>query len=182
MRVPKFLLPAPKNWILGPKTAKFGPKLAFGAKYRHFCPIWSKAWPKNDANKLSRWFSVMLVPKLLLTPIKIWLFGPKSAKFGPKSAFLVILGQILPFFAHFVQWPTKNNVYKVPRWVFRYVGNKTYDFSSRKRDFLPKNGQIWLKIGIFGQFGPGHAFGTLLVCRLVVVARGLYLARHLFTL
>ena len=81
MRVPKFLLPAPKNWILGPKTAKFGPKLAFWAKYRHFCPIWSKAWPKNDANKLSRWFSVMLVPKLLLTPIKIrtgvWI-PPKS--------------------------------------------------------------------------------------------------------
>ena len=90
-----------KNWILGPKTAKFGQNLAFWAKYRHFCPIWSKAWPKNDANKLSRWFSVMLVPKLLLTPIKIRLFGPKMAKFGPKSAFLVILGQILPFFCTF---------------------------------------------------------------------------------
>ena len=50
------------------------------------------------------------------------------------------------------------------------------------KDFLPKNGQIWPKIGIFGQFGPGHAFGALLVGRLVVVARGLYLARHLFTL
>ena len=86
----------PKNWILGPKTAKFGQKLAFWAKYRHFCPIWSKAWPKNDANKLSRWFSVMLVPKLLLTPIKIRIFGPKTAKFGPKYAFLVILVQILP--------------------------------------------------------------------------------------
>ena len=56
---------------------------------------------------------------------------------------------------------------KVPRWVFRYVGNKTFDFSSKKKDFLPKNDQIWPKIGIF---------------RLVVVARGLYLARHLFTL
>ena len=41
----------------------------------------------------------MLVPKLLLTPIKIRIFGPKTAKIGPKSAFLVILGQILPFFA-----------------------------------------------------------------------------------
>ena len=73
---------------------------------------------------------------------------------------------------------------KVPRWVFRYVGNKTFDFSSKKKDFLPKNDQIWPKIGIFGQFGPGHAgfFGALLVGRLVVVARGLYLARHLFTL
>ena len=40
------------------------------------------------------------------------------------------------------------------------------------------------KIGIFGRFGPGHAgfFGALLVGQLVVVARGLYLARHLFTL
>ena len=72
----------------------------------------------------------------------------------------------------------------MPRWVFRYVGNKTFDFSSKKKDFLPKNDQIWPKIGIFGQFGPGHAgfFGALLVGRLVVVARGLYLARHLFTL
>ena len=49
---------------------------------------------------------------------------------------------------------------------------------------MPKNDQIWPKIGIFGQFGPGHAglFGALFVGRLVVVARGLYLARHLFTL
>ena len=54
----------------------------------------------------------------------------------------------------------------------------------KKKDFLPQNDQIWPKIGIFGQFGPGHAgfFGPLLVGRLVVVARGLYLARHLFTL
>ena len=53
---------------------------------------------------------------------------------------------------------------KVPRWVFRYVGNKTFDFSSKKKDFLPKNDQIWPKTGIFGQFGPGHAglFNALL--------------------
>ena len=73
----------------------------------------------------------MLVLKLLLTPIKIRIFGQKKAKFCPKSAFLVILGQILPFFAHFVQCPKKNNVNKVPRWVFCYVGNKTFDFSSK---------------------------------------------------
>ena len=75
----------------------------------------------------------------------------------------------------------KTNVNKVPRWVFRYVGNKTFDFSSKKKDFLPKNDQIWPKTGIFGQFGPG-LFSALLMGRLVVVARGLYLARHLFTL
>ena len=65
-----------------------------------------------------------------------------------------------------------------------YVGNKTFDLSSKKKDFLPKNDQIWPRTGIFGQFGPGNAglFSALLVGRLVVVARGLYLARHLFTL
>ena len=92
--------------------------------------------------------------------------------------------QILPFLHILSNARPKTNVNKVPRWVFRYVGNKTFDFSSKKRDFLPKNDQIWPKIGIFGQIGPGHAglFGALLVGRLVVVARGLYLARHLFTL
>ena len=84
----------------------------------------------------------MKVPKLLLTPMKIRFFGLKTVKFGPKYAFLVILGQILPFFAHFVQCPTKNNVNEVPRWVFSYVGNKTFDFSSKKKDCLPKNDQI----------------------------------------
>ena len=55
-----------------------------------------------------------------------------------------------------------------------------------KKDFLPKSDPdpIWPEIGIFGQFGAGHAglFGALLVGRFVVVARGLYLARHRFTL
>ena len=60
-------------------------------------------------------------------------------------------------------------------WVLKTIKNK---------DFLPKNNHILPKIGIFGQFGPGHAglLNAQLVGRLVVVARGLYLARHLFTL
>ena len=36
---PNFYSLPPKNWILGPKTAKFGPILAFSANYGHF---WSK--------------------------------------------------------------------------------------------------------------------------------------------
>ena len=28
------------------------------------------------------------------------------------------------------------------------MGNKTFDFSSKKKDFLPKNDPIWPKIGI----------------------------------
>ena len=53
------------------------------------------------------------------------------------------------------------------------MGNKTFDFSSKKKDFLLKNDQILPKICIFGQFGPGHAglFGALLVGCLVVVAQ-----------
>ena len=42
---------------------------------------------------------------------------------------------------------------KVPRWVFRYVGNKTFDFSSTKKDFLPKNNKIWPKTGILVNLG-----------------------------
>ena len=38
---------------------------------------------------------------------------------------------------------------KVPRRGFRYVGNKTFGFSSKKKDFLPKNDRILSEIGIF---------------------------------
>ena len=48
-------------------------------------------------------------------------------------------------------------------------------------DCLPINDQIWPKIGIFGP-GLAGSFGALLVGWFKVVARGLYLARHLFTL
>ena len=147
MRVPKFLLPAPKNGQIWPKTGILGQISAFLA---HLI----KCLTKKQCGQLSWWFSVILVPKLLLTPIKIRIFGPKMAKFGPKSAFLVILGQILPFFAHFVQWVTKNNVNKVPRWVFRYVGNKIYDFSSKKkRIFCPKTTKFGPKLAFLVDMG-----------------------------
>ena len=58
----------PKDWIFCLKTAKFGPKLAFSAKYRHFWPIWSKAWPKNNADKLSRWFLLCWYQNFYLLP------------------------------------------------------------------------------------------------------------------
>merc|ERR1712047_161078 len=91
-----------QNWHFGPNIGIFGPFDLMPDQ-------------KNNADKLPKWFSVMLVPILLLNPIKIRLFGPKMAKFGPKSAFLVILGQILPFFAHVVQCLTKTTLNKVPR-------------------------------------------------------------------
>ena len=65
-----------------------------------------------------------------------------------------ILGQIWSFLAkycHFLHILSnvrpKNNVNKVPRWVFRYVGNKTFDFSSIRKGFFaqkrPNLAQNW---------------------------------------
>ena len=63
------------------------------------------------------------------------------------------------------------------------MGAKTFAFTSKNWDLLPKYDQTWPKIGIFSHFGLGlaSAFGALLV-GWWLVARGLYLARHLFTL
>ena len=68
---------------------------------------------------------------------------------------------------------------KVPRWVFRYVGYKTFDFSSKKRIFCPETTKFGPNLAFLTIAG---SFGALLLGWLVVVARGLYLARHLFTL
>ena len=109
MWVTKLLISPVKKRIFCPKTTKFGPKLAFLVNLGQAMQAYSMPCCGSvggcGARAVSRKTPIyfMLVPKLLLTPIKIRIFGPKTAKFGPKSAFLVILGQILPFFAHFVQ-------------------------------------------------------------------------------
>ena len=80
---------------------------------------------------------------------------------------------------HFCPWRPKTNGNKVPRWVFRYVGKKTFDLSSKKRIFCPKTTKFSPKLAFLSIAG---SFGALLVGRLVVVTQGLYYARHLFTL
>ena len=82
-----YLLPQEIGFF-GPKTAKFGLKLTFLAKYRHFLPIWSHARPKTMQRRCLGDLSIMRVPKLLLSPVKFRTFGPKTAKFCPKYAFL----------------------------------------------------------------------------------------------
>ena len=42
---------------------------------------------------------------------------------------------------------------KVPRWVFRYVGNKTFDFSSKKKDFCPKTTKFGPKLAFLVKLG-----------------------------
>ena len=63
---------------------------------------------------------------------------------------------------------------------FRYVGNKTFNLSVKIRILCPRTTKFSPKLA----FLPGLAssFGALLVGWLVVLTRGLYLTRHLFTL
>ena len=101
--VPKLLLPPVKIRIFGPKRPNLVKNMyswSFWAKYWHFWPILSHARPKTMQNRCLGVFSVMWVPKLLLSPIRIRIFCPKMTKFGPKLAFWVILGQAL--LAHLV--------------------------------------------------------------------------------
>ena len=44
---------------------------------------------------------------------------------------------------------------KVPRWVFRYMGNKTFDFSSKKKKkiFCPKTTEFGPKLAFFVNLG-----------------------------
>ena len=86
---------------------------------------------------------------------------------------------------HLVRCPTKkNNANKVPRCFSVMWEPKILLSPVRIGILLPQNDQIWPEIGILGHFGPGLAgsFGALSVGWLVVMACGLYLARHLFTL
>ena len=105
----------------------------------------------------------MLVPKLLLTPIKIRISGPKTAKIGPKSAFLVILGQILPLFCTFCPMPDqKNNVNRVPRWVFSMWVTKLLISPVKIRIFCPKKSKFGPKMAFLfflGQALPAHLVG-----------------------
>ena len=110
--VQKLLLPLQKIRISAHNRQNLAQNLhfwSFWAKYWNFWPLSSYVRPKTMRTRCVGGFSVMRVPKLLLSPVKICL----------KLAFLVMFAGL---------------------------------------------------------------FGALLVGWLVVVARGLYLARHLFTL
>ena len=103
----------------------------------------------------------------LVQNMQFWSFWAKYCHF------LQILSNVRP----------KNNVNKVTRWVFRYVGYKTFDFSSKKRVFAQKRpnlAQNWHFWSIWAR--PCRLIQCPVVGQLVVVARGLHLARHLFTL
>ena len=130
------------------KTGPIWPKTEIFAQILAFWPIWSHGRPKNDGNKVPRWFSVRWIPKLLFPPVEI-------RKFVPKYAVVVILGQILAFLALLVTCPT-GKMQKRCRGVFSIT-------------WVPKLLLPPVKIMIFGQkkakFGPKYAFlGTYRLC------------------
>ena len=100
---------------------------SFRAKHWHLWPIWSHAnnehWTRCQGG-----FSVTWVPKLLLPPVKIRIFGPKTAQFGSILAFSAKYWHSWTILSHA---RPKNNGNKVPQWLFRYVDTKTFG-SSRK--------------------------------------------------
>ena len=102
------------------KKMTFGPKYPFFLAWiAHFCPkgpIGASIINIFNTKEVSLIWGYQEFP-----PPKKWIFGPKTAKFGPKLAFLAK-------YQHF--WPIWwKNVNKVPRWVFRYVGTKTLTYS-----------------------------------------------------
>ena len=105
-----------QNWYFRPNIGMFGP----------FDTI-----PDQRAMQTSCLgsFSVIWVPKLLLTSARNWIFWPKNSQICPKT---VIFGQISAFFAHLIPCPTKSNANKVPRWFVHYEGTKTFAFSCWK--------------------------------------------------
>ena len=101
----------------------------------------------------------MWVPKLLLTPIKIRIFGHKRPNLT-QNCFLAIDWHFWPIWFH--GQPT-NVANTVPRWFFRYVGTKTFASSCKIRNFGPKRPNLvqnmlfcpfWPNIGNFGPFCP----------------------------
>ena len=66
--------------------------------------------PENNANKVPRLFFRNMGTKTFASSQKHYDFWPKTAKFGPIYAFLVILGKFDPMSAQ------KNNANKVAGW------------------------------------------------------------------
>ena len=103
MWVPKLLLTPEKLGFLAQKRPKLVQNMQFRSIWPNigiFLPISSHGDQKPMTTRCLGGFSVMWVTKLLISPIKMRIFCPRTTKFGPKLAFLFILGRDL--LAHFV--------------------------------------------------------------------------------
>ena len=104
------LLGTPRFYSIPPKYCFFGQKRPNLAQNWHFWPnigIFGPFGRMPDQNTMGTSClgvsSVIWVPKLLLTPVEIKIFGQKRP-IWPKTD---IFGQILAFLGHLVSYPTK---------------------------------------------------------------------------
>merc|ERR1711952_348719 len=124
-----------KNWHFGPNIGIFGPfdlmpdqKTMQTNCLGGFCYVGTKTFTYSHKN---------------------YDFRPKNGQIWSKICIFGHFGPNIAIFCTFCPMPDqKNNVNKVPRWVFRYVGNNTFNFSSKNRIFCPKK----------SKFGPKMAF------------------------
>ena len=120
-------------------------------------------WPNNGQNKQQYKRGAQVIFRYVGT--KTFTYSRKKIGFlaqkGPNLVQICIFGRFGPnvgIFCLFGPMPEQNSMqtrclggFSV-MWVTKLLISPV-----KKKDFLPKNDQIWPKIGIFGQFGPGHA-------------------------
>ena len=105
-------------------------------------------------------FSIMWVPKRLLPPIEIRIFGQKTANLVRNMHFWSIWAKYLHFLPISSLARPNNNANKVPRWVFCYVGNKSFPSPVKIRIFSPKTTKFGPKLA----FLPAHLVPCWWVC------------------
>ena len=88
----------------------------------------------------------MWVPKLLFPPVKIGIFGPKTAKFCPIYAFLFILDLILACLVHLMPCPTEKQCKRGAYVDYRYVGTRTFAPSQNNKGVWSENSHFCPKI------------------------------------
>ena len=134
---------------------------------------------------MSRWFLLCWYQNFYLLPYKLGFFGPKNGQIWSKICIFGHFGPNIAIFCTFCPMPDQKTIWTRCLGGFSVMWVTKLLFSPVKKGiFVPITTKFGPKLAFLVQFGPGHAglFSALLVGRLVVVARGLYLARHLFTL
>ena len=131
MLVPKILLTPIKIRIFGPKTDKIGPKLGLFDQGSAFLALLvQKSTKKTMQTRCLGGFSYAYVPKLLLPPVRIRIFCPKRPNlvqnlFGH-------FGSNIGFFFPICHMPGQKSMRtRCLGGFFRYLGTKTFAFSSK---------------------------------------------------
>ena len=118
----------PKNGQIWPKICIFG---HFGPNIGIFGLFGPMVEQRTMRTRCLGGFSDMLVSKLLLPPTRIRTFGPKRPNLVKNMNFWSFWAKCWHFWPISSHAQPKNNANKVPRWVFRYAGYRTFDFSRK---------------------------------------------------